>query len=104
MLSTRDVPRLKAKAPETRNLVPLCAQLVSEHPRRLGRGAALLKAAAEQLHLVYKTMQAEPRQMTPAGLKVLQEAMLRFLQYWKRWGGHLVYKHHAALHLAWRAS
>eukprot|EP00969_Alexandrium_andersonii_P008896 389276-Alexandrium_andersonii.AAC.1 len=51
MLSSKDVPRLKAKAAETRNLVPLCVQLVSEHPRKLGQGAALLKAATEQLDL-----------------------------------------------------
>ena len=49
-------------------------------------------------------MEDEPfRQMTPDGCGRLQSSMIHFLHNWKAYGGHMVFKHHAAFHLAQRA-
>ena len=37
------------------------------------------------------------------GLAELRSQMTRFLAFWKAWGGHMVYKHHAAWHIVQRA-
>ena len=103
MLSSVQQPRLKAKAAESRNLVPLLTQLCEEHFASLGDRAANLKCACEALHSFYQTMNSEPRQMSDLGLRKLQGAMSRFLAHWKAFGGHLVFKHHMAWHLAERA-
>eukprot|EP00959_Pyramimonas_sp_CCMP1952_P264426 5529377-Pyramimonas_sp.AAC.1 len=41
--------------------------------------------------------------MSARGLKILEQRTLHFLWAWKSYGGHLVYKFHAAYHIAERA-
>ena len=41
--------------------------------------------------------------MSAQGLRQLQGDMSRFLASWKAFGGHMVFKHHMAWHLAERA-
>jgi len=97
-------PRLRSKAAECRNLVPLMSQLCTENPQCLGDRGMHLQICCTQLALFYKTMESEPRHMSSAGLRTLQSSMTRFLAHWKLFGGHLVYKHHCAWHLAEAAS
>eukprot|EP00969_Alexandrium_andersonii_P208772 9220568-Alexandrium_andersonii.AAC.1 len=49
MLATRDKPRLKAKAAETRHLLPLARQLCVEYPAKLGLRGACLRGACERM-------------------------------------------------------
>ena len=97
-------PRLKAKAAESRNLVPLLSVLCDEHPTCLGERGVFLKMCCLHLNSFYETMQVEGRQMTSGGLHQLRSSMFRFLTCWKSFGGHCVPKHHFAWHLAQRAS
>lgn len=103
MLGNLRQPRLRAKAAETRNLVPLCVSLCQESFQCLGKNKGLIKLCAESLRDVYETMDQEPRVMSQEGLNKLRSRMFRFLQFWKASGGHLVYKHHCAWHLVQRA-
>ena len=103
MLSTVEKPRLSAKAAESRNLVPLLQVLCEENPNCLGERGVYLKMACKHLNSFYETMQAEPRHMTSKGIYELQSSMSRFLASWKAYGGHCVFKHHCAWHLAQRA-
>ena len=103
MLTSLQQPRLKAKAAESRNLVPLLPQLCEEHMACLGDRAANLTFACQALHSFYQIMNSEPRQMSALGLRQLQASMSRFLLHWKAFGGHMVFKHHMAWHLAERA-
>ena len=103
MLSSQTCPRLKAKAAESRNLLPLCLQLVQEG-HDLGASGNCLVEATKALCAFYDTMWAEPRQMSAGGLDKLQKQMTRFLLFWKNWGGHMVYKHHCAWHMVERAA
>ena len=99
-------PRLRAKAAETRHLVPLLVQLCRENPGFLGRrpkSMYLTQACSEMLQF-YKVMEEEPRNMSAQGLLLLRRHMTRFLTFWKSFGGHLVFKHHMAWHLAERAA
>lgn len=105
MLGKASQPRLKAKAAETRNLIPFCAQLVVEQEAKLGGRHGMLRMATSALAAVYQVMRSEEtRHMSAAGLSELQRQMSRFLHYWKAWGGHMVYKHHAAWHIAQMAA
>ena len=104
MLGSTTKPRLAAKAAETRNLVPLLAQLCGENREFLGDRAVHLIICCTELLRFYQTMEAEPRQMTPGGLFALQSSMSKFLVNWRAWGGHCVFKHHMAWHMVERAS
>ena len=42
--------------------------------------------------------------MSSRGLRLLQSHITKFLLHWKAYDGHLVFKHHAAWHLAERAA
>ena len=85
---------------KTRNIVPLMAQLVDEHRAVLGGRHGMLCLATHALAAVYRTMREEQtRELSAGGLQQLQRNMSRFLHYWKGWGGHMVYKHHAAWHM-----
>ena len=103
MLSKPALPKLKAKAAETRNLLPLCPLICRENMGCLGERAEYLVAAADELVKVYEVMQDEPRRMTPDGLRALRQAMTRHLSFWQHAGGHLVPKHHYSWHLVERA-
>ena len=103
MLGTTAQPRLKAKAAESRNLVRLLPQRCRENPDCFADTSKFLAAACTEMDSLYKVMQAEPRQMTSAGLRQLRQHMTRFLTYWKAFGGHLVPKHHFAWHIVERA-
>eukprot|EP00969_Alexandrium_andersonii_P043955 1927476-Alexandrium_andersonii.AAC.1 len=103
MLGTTSVPRLKAKAAETRHLLPICPMICRENARLLGPKGALWLAASEALIGAHNVMEAEPRNMSTAGLEQLRGHTLRFLRLWKASGGHLVFKHHCMWHLAERA-
>eukprot|EP00969_Alexandrium_andersonii_P034139 1492994-Alexandrium_andersonii.AAC.1 len=100
MLSARGKPRLKAKAAETRHLLPLAQALCAKYPSRLGERGALLRGAVDRVAKFLEVMRREPRRMTPGGLASLQQHMATFLTFWKSFGGHLYYKHHMAWHLA----
>ena len=104
MLSSLDKPRLRAKAADSRILVPRLQVLCDENPNCLGEHGVLLKMCCVHLNSFYDVMQVEGRQMTPGGLHQLQSSMCRFLSCWKAMGGHCVPKHHFAWHLVQRAS
>jgi len=83
--------------------VPLLVELVSQYPTKLGAGSFSLVMCCQQLNLFYTTMQDYGRQMGEEGYRTLESSMSRFLTHWKAWGGHCVFKHHMAWHLAQRA-
>ena len=101
--STKSHPRLKAKAAETRHLLPMLSQIIAENPGKMGAGAVHLTICVREMNLFYRTMHDSPRQMSPDALRVLESSMSRFLTHWTAWGGHVVFKHHMAWHLAQRA-
>ena len=103
MIGPNTNPRLKAKAAESRNLVPLLTQLCSENSDLLGEGGMHLKLCCTLLDRFYQIMREQPRRMPEASLAELQSCMSRYLVNWVALGGHCVYKHHAAWHLAERA-
>ena len=104
MLGSMKVPHLKSKAAECRNLVPLTVMLCAENPGLGGDGAFHLRTCCRELDSFYAVMKAEPRHMSQMGLRQLQRHIGSFLVHWKAYGGHLVFKHHAAWHLAERAA
>ena len=104
MLSSLRLPRLKSKAAECRNLIPLLPQLCTENPGCLSGLGAHLQICCFELARFYRIMQAEPRRMSPGGLHDLQSSMSRFLTHWKLFGGHVVFKHHCAWHMVERAA
>jgi hypothetical protein len=102
-LGTDKRPRLKAKAAETRHLVPLAQQLATENHRFLGAKAPYLKAACDELANFYKLVQSSAeRTMSADTIEMVQLAMTRFLTYWRGAGGHFVVKHHMSWHLVER--
>ena len=103
MLGTRALPRLKAKAAETRHLLPLAVKLVSEYKGQLGEHGFFIKGAVENLAAVYKVMRESPRKMPPAKIAALERHMGIFLAFWKASTGHCYYKHHMGWHLVERA-
>ena len=101
MLGPVGKPRLRSKAAECRHLVPLMVQLCTENPGVL---SAHLQICCRELDIFYRTMEDEPdRHLTPAACQRLETSMIRFLLNWKAYGGHMVFKHHAAWHLVQRA-
>ena len=74
MLSSRAVPRLKAKAAETRHLLPLAVKLTKEFPNKLGPKGFFLTGVIDKLNDIYLLMQAEPRMMSPSALGKMQDA------------------------------
>ena len=103
MLGPADKPRSKAKAAESRHVLPLCVQLCNECEGFLGGNSAHLKQSAIELCKVYDIMYEEPRTMSAEGLSNLRKHMIRHLTFWKAYGGHIVHKHHMAFHLVERA-
>ena len=103
MLGTLKTPCLRSKAAECRNLVPLAADLVEKHHLGADKHVNLL-SCSRSLVAFYSVMKDSARNMQQAELRKLQSHIARFLINWKAYGGHLVYKHHAAWHLAERAA
>ena len=93
---------LSAKAAQTRHLVPLAKLLMEENAGILKPKDKFLTIAAGALVSVYTIMNSQPRNMSPSSVDSLQKSMLRFLHFWKGWGGHQVFKHHVSLHLVER--
>ena len=87
-------PKLKSKAAECRNLVPLTVLLHNEFPDHLR--SVHLRICCISLDKFYKLMKNETRLLGPTSLRQLQSHMSSFLHNWKAYGGHFVFKHHAA--------
>ena len=69
---------------ETRNIIPLMAQLVDEHREVFTGQHGMLRMATHALAMVYRIMREERyREVSADGLRGLQREMSRFLQYWK---------------------
>eukprot|EP00959_Pyramimonas_sp_CCMP1952_P331350 6938650-Pyramimonas_sp.AAC.1 len=43
-------------------------------------------------------VQSNPRQLSDAVARSMEQSILRFLTYWQNYGGHEVFKHHVAIH------
>lgn len=91
-------PCLKAKGGQTRCLVKFCTELMQKHG--LGTQGRLLARAGEALMDVYQVMAREPRKVSLEGRQQLVAAMVNHVVCYKAAGGHLVYKHHGAIHMA----
>ena len=94
MLGEQDKPRLKAKAAETRNLIPLLVQICAENRPYLGAHGNYIEAACVELHGFYTLLRRESRVLSSDALSTLRRHTLRFLTYWKHAGGNLTPKHH----------
>ena len=104
MLGPDRAPLLKAKAMETHCLVPLMLELLNEHGQLFGRRLVHFKSCVTNLLRFFNTCKKEPRNLSDPGLKTIEKAICAFLASWKRCGGHEVFKHHMAFHVAQRAS
>ena len=65
------VPRLRAKAAESRVLVPLLTMLCAENMQYLGPRRACLVRACTHLASVYRCQEGEGRHMRPAAVSTL---------------------------------
>ncbi len=74
--------------------------MVNTYPAKLGVRGEYLRGAVREIKTVYDVMRASPRRMSAEQLHARRDGMTRFLTLYKHWGGHMVYKHHAAWHLA----
>ena len=99
MLTDGKHARLKAKAAESRHLLDLLPVLMTEYRALFGAKGRHLEAAIRCMVGFFRIVKLEPRQMSAHGLNSLQENLLGFLASWKAFGGHMVYKHHACVHL-----
>ena len=104
MLGTSRCPRLKAKAAESRHIFPLMKDLVLQFRHLFGAKAGELALAVDGLLSFYDICASEPRDMSAAGLKQLQAAILQCLNSWKSYRGKLVFKFHMFFHLGERAA
>ncbi len=103
MLGTRKSPRLKAKAAETRHLMPLLPQLLRQFGPVFGPRAHHLTTCVDSLLRFYDVCGKEPRHLSAAGLATLQSSVLLCLNSWRAYRGKLVYKFHIFWHIAERA-
>ena len=95
-------PCLKAKGGQTRCLVKFCTGLMQKFP--CGRNGELLAKAGEHLLEAYEVMDMQPRRMSLKARSQLVTAMVNHVVLYRAAGGHLVYKHHGAIHLACSAA
>jgi len=91
-------PCLKAKGGQTRVLVKFCTELMNKYD--LGKQGRLLAKAGASLMDLYATMAEEPRRVSLAGRHKMVESVVNHVVFYRAAGGHLVYKHHGAIHLA----
>ena len=103
MLGPRDNPRLHAKAAETRQLVGLLPELRKEHPQFFTGLALFLPHCCTQLKRFQDIVALNPRRLSPDTQRDLEDCAFAFVHFWKRSGGHKVFKHHAFLHLVLRS-
>ncbi len=104
MLGPERAPVLKAKAMETHCLMPFMLELLNEHGHLFGRRLVHFKSCVTNLLIFFSTCKKEPRVLSDAGLKTIENSICAFLASWKRCGGHEVFKHHVAFHVAQRAA
>ena len=95
-------PCLKAKGGQTRCLVRFCKELMEKYP--LGEKGKLLAKAGEHLLHAYEVMDLQPRRMPAKARAELVAAMVNHVVLYKAAGGHLVYKHHGAIHMCLSAT
>ena len=93
-------PRLKAKAAQTRNLLPLLVQSCNEGRASLGDKAGSICLAAKELKAIHDIMDKEPRAMSSEGAESFQRSTLRFLHFGKNAGGREVLKTHMLFEIA----
>ena len=91
-------PCLKAKGGQTRCLVKFCTGLMQKYD--CGPNGKLLARAGVALMEAYDIMHLEPRRMSFKARQGLLVAMINHVVCYQAAGGHLVYKHHGAIHLA----
>ena len=103
MLGSRKHPRLKAKAAETRHLMPFLPQMLRQFGALLGPRAHHLTKCLDGLLKFYDVCAKEPRQLSVAGLQTLQSSVLLCLNSWRAYRGKLVYRFHIFWHIAERA-
>ena len=102
MLGSVRKPCLKAKRGQTRCLVKFCAQLMHKHKSSPNGKFALLAKVGDSLLKFYQVMEDEPRQISyKAGQRLIEHMV--YVVLFAAAGGHLVYKHHGAVHLALNA-
>ena len=68
-----------------------------------GVKAKVLAKAGEALFDVYEVMEQEPRRMTLQARNRLIASMVNHVTLYRSAGGHMVYKHHGAIHMALNA-
>ena len=90
-------PCLRAKDGQTRGLVKFCTELVKKVD--CGKQGKLLALSGQSLLDCYEVMDEEPRRMTLLGREKLISSMVNHVVLYKAAGGHLVYKHHGAIHM-----
>ncbi len=103
MLGPRTNPRLKAKAAETRHLVPLLPDLIRQYNALFGPKSGYLLRCVEALLKFYDICSKEPRMMSSAGLNDLQSSVLLCVNSWRSYRGKMVFKWHMFWHIAERA-
>jgi hypothetical protein len=91
-------PCLKAKGGQTRCLVRFCTELMQKHD--CGANGKLLAQAGKALLDMYDIMEGEPRRMSLISRRLLVDSVVNHVVFYKAAGGHLVSKHHGALHMA----
>jgi hypothetical protein len=90
-------PCLKAKGGQTRGLVKFATQLMQKHDTT--EKGKLLAMAGNALLELYETMESEPRVVSFSARKQMVSAMVNHDVFYRAAGGHMVYKHHGALHM-----
>ena len=104
MLGPAKKPRLRAKAAESRHLFPLLPELLRTHGVLFGARSGHLKRSVDGLMEFYKTIANEPRQMSVGGLAHMQASILKCVNGWKAYRGHLVFKFHCFFHIGERSA
>ena len=104
MLSSVATPRLKAKAAESRNLVPSCPCFAKSTRDAWANEECISVCVAPTCRLFIIRCKHRGGRCRVWGLHDLQSSMSRFLACWKAYGGHCVFKHHCAWHLVQRAA
>jgi hypothetical protein len=94
-------PCLRAKGGETRGLVKFCTGLMKKFD--CGPRGKLLAKAGEALLENYEVMETESRRMSFESRQRLVTSMVNHVVLYKAAGGHLVHKHHGAVHMALKA-
>eukprot|EP00959_Pyramimonas_sp_CCMP1952_P059780 1248788-Pyramimonas_sp.AAC.1 len=87
----------KAKVAEARRMLPLVPALLRESASLFGDKPSFFTAECGSLRCAQDITHQERRHIPPSIAQRMQQAMLRFLPFWKRCGGKCVFKDHVAL-------